>query len=176
MFPVFGDGNVVTQCRNNYIHHHLPKMCGFIVGQLTSIVGGIEQISPTEETESSPPSGSSIDMGQDQHLDLPSISDQSSTGPPASSDLPDGVVNSPPGPTSPASPDAAPSPAVPPSDPEPNVDAAGFWRGCNAAGCTRAIFIDFIHEMTDVSSRIQSEEASQEGECRMDRGCSCHCG
>lgn len=36
VFPVFG--NVVT--RNNYIHHPLPKMCGFIVGRLTSIVGG----------------------------------------------------------------------------------------------------------------------------------------
>lgn len=45
VFPVFGDGNVVTQCRNNYIHHPLPKMCGFTVGRLTSIVGGFQQIS-----------------------------------------------------------------------------------------------------------------------------------
>lgn len=49
VFPVFGDGNVVTQCRNNYIHHPLHKMCGFIVGWLTSIVGCIEQISPRFE-------------------------------------------------------------------------------------------------------------------------------
>lgn len=49
VFPVFGDGNVVTQCRNHYIHLPLPKMCGFIVGRLTSIVGGVEQISPRFE-------------------------------------------------------------------------------------------------------------------------------
>lgn len=42
------------------------------------------------------------------------------------------------------------------------MDAAEFWQNCNAAGCTQAIFRDFIREMSSVSSRIISEEASQE--------------
>lgn len=42
------------------------------------------------------------------------------------------------------------------------MDAAAFWRNCNAAGCTQAIFTDFITEMSRISSRIISEEASLE--------------
>ncbi|KAM9851309.1 uncharacterized protein ACBR49_006601 [Aulostomus maculatus] len=37
-----------------------------------------------------------------------------------------------------------------------------FWKKCNAAGCTKSIFCDFIKEMEDISERIQSEQASQE--------------
>ncbi|XP_077393634.1 uncharacterized protein phf11 isoform X3 [Festucalex cinctus] len=45
---------------------------------------------------------------------------------------------------------------------EPSLDAATFWRHCNTAGCTDAIFSDFLTNMTDVSQRIQQEQASQE--------------
>lgn len=41
-------------------------------------------------------------------------------------------------------------------------DSASFWRSCNAACCTQAIFTGFIKEMNDIFKRIQSEEASQE--------------
>lgn len=50
---------------------------------------------------------------------------------------------------------------------EPSYDSAGFWKGCNEAGCTHAIFSDFIAEMTNLSNRIQSGQASQEGEDRL---------
>ncbi|KAK5860853.1 hypothetical protein PBY51_022304 [Eleginops maclovinus] len=46
--------------------------------------------------------------------------------------------------------------------PEPSVDSSSFWRSCNAAGCTEAIFRGFNNEMSDISGRIQSEQASQE--------------
>ncbi|CAK6959195.1 uncharacterized protein phf11 isoform X3 [Scomber scombrus] len=49
-----------------------------------------------------------------------------------------------------------------PSDPEPSMDSISFWRSCNTAGCTEAIFTDFIDGMKDISSRIQSGRASQE--------------
>ncbi|XP_075962392.1 uncharacterized protein phf11 isoform X2 [Anarhichas minor] len=57
--------------------------------------------------------------------------------------------------------DGTRSPA-PPSDPEPSLDSASFWKSCNAAGCTQALFIGFIDEMNDISSRIQSDLARQE--------------
>lgn len=42
-----------------------------------------------------------------------------------------------------------------------SIDSTSFWKGCNTAGCTQAIFNDFINEMTDIYNRIKSEEASQ---------------
>ncbi|XP_077435261.1 uncharacterized protein phf11 isoform X2 [Vanacampus margaritifer] len=42
------------------------------------------------------------------------------------------------------------------------LDAATFWRHCNMAGCTDAIFSHFLTNMKDVSQRIQQEQASQE--------------
>ncbi|MEQ2230269.1 hypothetical protein ILYODFUR_027488 [Ilyodon furcidens] len=62
-----------------------------------------------------------------------------------------------------------PSPAqvsptqTPPSGPKPDIDSATFWRNCNIAGCTQAIFAEFIIEINNISSRIQCDQASQEG-------------
>ncbi|XP_075870727.1 uncharacterized protein phf11 isoform X2 [Nelusetta ayraudi] len=83
---------------------------------------------------------------------------------PAVSPTPSSLFHSPPPAVTPppAPPSATPGPATLPSDPEPSVDAAEFWRNCNTAECTQAIFRDFIGEMSSVSSRIISEEASQE--------------
>ncbi|KAM7380317.1 hypothetical protein PAMP_003625 [Pampus punctatissimus] len=53
-------------------------------------------------------------------------------------------------------------PATAPSDPEPSIDSTSFWRSCNVAGCTEAIFTDFINKMNNISNRIQSDQASQE--------------
>ncbi|XP_054471442.1 uncharacterized protein LOC129104671 isoform X1 [Anoplopoma fimbria] len=53
-------------------------------------------------------------------------------------------------------------PMAPPSEPEPSLDSSTFWKSCNAAGCTQALFTGFINEMNDISSRIQSDLASQE--------------
>ncbi|XP_019750074.1 uncharacterized protein LOC109530642 isoform X1 [Hippocampus comes] len=47
-------------------------------------------------------------------------------------------------------------------DQEHDVDAATFWGHCNTAGCTDAIFGDFLNYMKDVSLRIQNEQASQQ--------------
>ncbi|XP_051938243.1 uncharacterized protein LOC127611613 isoform X2 [Hippocampus zosterae] len=47
-------------------------------------------------------------------------------------------------------------------DQEHGVDAATFWGHCNTAGCTDAIFSDFLTHMKDVSLRIQNEQASQQ--------------
>ncbi|XP_068602197.1 uncharacterized protein phf11 [Brachionichthys hirsutus] len=56
--------------------------------------------------------------------------------------------------------EATSPPAVPPS--EASIDASSFWRSCNAARCTQAIFNHFTDEMNSISSRIQSDQASQE--------------
>lgn len=58
----------------------------------------------------------------------------------------------------------SPPPAALPSDPVPGIDSTSFWKSCNAARCTQAIFADFIDEINNISSRIQSDQASQEGE------------
>ncbi|XP_047227232.1 uncharacterized protein phf11 isoform X3 [Girardinichthys multiradiatus] len=61
-----------------------------------------------------------------------------------------------------------PSPAevsptqTPPSGPKPDIDSATFWRNCNMAGCTQAIFTEFITEINNISCRIQCDQASQE--------------
>lgn len=49
---------------------------------------------------------------------------------------------------------------------EPSIDSASFWKSCNEAGCTKAIFSGFIQEMSDLADRIQQDQASQEGEWR----------
>ncbi|PWA31334.1 hypothetical protein CCH79_00002586 [Gambusia affinis] len=76
------------------------------------------------------------------------------------------IISPPPRSSAPHSPHTPPrsersSTRAPPS---PAVDSAGFWRSCNAAGCTQAIFTEFIREINNISSRIQSDQASQEGE------------
>ncbi|XP_056145651.1 uncharacterized protein phf11 isoform X2 [Lampris incognitus] len=48
------------------------------------------------------------------------------------------------------------------SDPLISSDAVAFWKSCNQAACTQAIFSDFINDMNDISCRIQSDRASQE--------------
>ncbi|KAF1382745.1 hypothetical protein PFLUV_G00146950 [Perca fluviatilis] len=47
-------------------------------------------------------------------------------------------------------------------DEEPSTYSTSFWKNCNMAGCTQAIFTGFINEMNDISSRIQADQASQE--------------
>uniref|UniRef100_A0A1A8C1Q8 PHD finger protein 11 n=1 Tax=Nothobranchius kadleci TaxID=1051664 RepID=A0A1A8C1Q8_NOTKA len=54
-------------------------------------------------------------------------------------------------------------PQAPPSDPDPAlINSAGFWRKCNMARCTQALFSEFIKEMNEICRRIQSDQASQE--------------
>ncbi|XP_070771093.1 uncharacterized protein phf11 [Enoplosus armatus] len=110
-----------------------------------------------------------------QHTAEPSVLQQSSAGRPPSPDhaKPRSVTGSPPctsSAISPAPPEticlsllsSSPSPTVLPSVPEPSIDSTSFWKSCNEAGCTQAIFTGFINEMNDISSRIQSDQASQE--------------
>ncbi|TDH06768.1 hypothetical protein EPR50_G00116370 [Perca flavescens] len=47
-------------------------------------------------------------------------------------------------------------------DEEPSTYSTSFWKNCNVAGCTQAIFTGFINEMNDISSRIQADQATQE--------------
>ncbi|XP_068590202.1 PHD finger protein 11-like [Cebidichthys violaceus] len=82
------------------------------------------------------------------HATGPAVPQQSSAGPPPSPRRSKALY----GTRSPA----------PPSDPEPSFDSASFWKSCNAAGCTQALFTGFIDEMNNISSRIQSDLASQE--------------
>uniref|UniRef100_A0A1A7Y1L4 PHD finger protein 11 n=1 Tax=Iconisemion striatum TaxID=60296 RepID=A0A1A7Y1L4_9TELE len=71
--------------------------------------------------------------------------------------------NPPPSPLEAAPSDPNPLQA-PPSDlePAPSIDSANFWRRCNMARCTQAIFSEFVKEMNELCSRIQSDQASQE--------------
>ncbi|KAG8000506.1 hypothetical protein GBF38_016886, partial [Nibea albiflora] len=48
-----------------------------------------------------------------------------------------------------------------PSHPKP-INSTRFWKDCNVAGCTQAVFAEFIREMEEISSRIQSDAASQD--------------
>ena len=99
----------------------------------------------------------------DPHTAGPSAPQQSSTSPPPSPNLsrPCSVTRRA---ISPAPPETVSPPAALPSDPEPSIDSTSFWKSCNVARCTQAIFTDFINEMNSISSRIQSDQASQEGE------------
>eukprot|EP00066_Takifugu_rubripes_P017575 XP_011606841.1 PREDICTED: PHD finger protein 11 isoform X4 [Takifugu rubripes] len=45
---------------------------------------------------------------------------------------------------------------------EPSIDSASFWKSCNEAGCTKAIFSGFFQEMSNMADRIQQDRASQE--------------
>ncbi|XP_068184520.1 uncharacterized protein phf11 [Antennarius striatus] len=58
--------------------------------------------------------------------------------------------------------ETTPSPAEPPSEPEAGIDPSSFWRSCNAAGCTQAMFTAFTDEMNIISNRIQKWRASDE--------------
>ncbi|XP_028249005.1 uncharacterized protein phf11 isoform X3 [Parambassis ranga] len=64
--------------------------------------------------------------------------------------------------TSHVTPPSAGPPAGLTSDPQPSTDSVSFWKSCNAAGCTEAMFSDFISEMKSIYSRILSDEASQQ--------------
>ncbi|XP_059199620.1 uncharacterized protein phf11 isoform X3 [Centropristis striata] len=111
-----------------------------------------------------------------EHTTGPSVPHQSSAGPSSSPDhlKPLSVSGLPPCTSSATSPPpleivcisllSPPSspPVAPPSDPEPTINSTKFWRNCNTAGCTQAIFTNFINEMNDISSRIQSDQASQD--------------
>ncbi|KAM4609231.1 uncharacterized protein phf11 isoform 2-T2 [Polymixia lowei] len=79
------------------------------------------------------------------------------------------LLHSPTSSSSSPSPSPRPSsscPVVPPSARpsvlEPSLDSVSFWKGCNKAGCTRAIFSHFICEMKMVFNRIQLDQASRE--------------
>ncbi|XP_073329223.1 uncharacterized protein phf11 [Pagrus major] len=97
----------------------------------------------------------------DQQTAGPSVPQQSSARPPPSPNhsKPCSVTRRA---ISPAPPETVSPPAVLPSDPKPSIDSTSFWKSCNAARCTQAIFTDFINEMINISSRIQSDQASQE--------------
>ncbi|KAM8855941.1 uncharacterized protein phf11 isoform 2-T2 [Spinachia spinachia] len=51
---------------------------------------------------------------------------------------------------------------APPSSLKPDLNSTSFWKNCNAAGCTQALFAGFLNEMNAVCSRIQSDRASRE--------------
>ncbi|KAK0133065.1 hypothetical protein N1851_031564 [Merluccius polli] len=64
-----------------------------------------------------------------------------------------------------------PSPAQQPSStpetsstPGPSCDAVSFWKNCNKAGNTQAIFSHFIAQIKSIASKIQTGQASHE-EC-----------
>ncbi|XP_053295705.1 uncharacterized protein LOC128455832 isoform X1 [Pleuronectes platessa] len=121
-----------------------------------------------EEEEEKKDEGSS----PDQHTAGPSVPQQSSTGSPPSVDQskPLSPPGSPPctssssskAPPEPICVSSPPHPVEPPSDLEPSIDSQSFWKSCNAAGCTQAIFTDFINEMNDIAGRIQSDQASED--------------
>ncbi|KAK0133066.1 PHD finger protein 6 [Merluccius polli] len=78
-----------------------------------------------------------------------------------------------PGPSSAPRPSSAPgpSPAQQPSSapetsstPGPSRDAVSFWKNCNKAGNTQAIFSHFIAQIKSIASKIQTGQASHE-EC-----------
>ncbi|XP_032385101.1 uncharacterized protein phf11 [Etheostoma spectabile] len=104
-----------------------------------------------------------------QHIAGPSVQSSARPPPPPDHSKPCRVTHSPPCTSSAISP--APhgsicvsllSPPSLPSDAEPSTYSTSFWKNCNLAGCTQAIFTGFINEMNDISSRIQADQASQE--------------
>ncbi|XP_062258013.1 FYN-binding protein 1-like [Platichthys flesus] len=121
-----------------------------------------------EEEEEKKDEGSS----PDQHTAGPSVPLQSSPGstPSVDQSKPLSPPGSPPctslssskAPPEPICVSSPPHPVEPPSDPEPRIDSQTFWKSCNAAGCTQAIFTDFINEMNDIAGRIQSDQASED--------------
>lgn len=128
-------------------------------------------VSPVE------PKGCSPVHSPGQHTNRPFVPQQSSPALPPFSDQskPSLVTRSPPCTSSamtPAPPETVSvsllssssscSPTAPPSNSKPSIDATSFWKSCNAAGCTRAIFTDFINGLNEISSKILSDQASQE--------------
>ncbi|XP_026231764.1 uncharacterized protein LOC113172908 isoform X1 [Anabas testudineus] len=110
----------------------------------------------------------------DQHSAGPSVPQQHSTGLLPSPDSKSHYVTGSPPYTSTAispgrpeticAPSFSFSPAPPPAahSSQLSIDSVSFWKSCNEAGCTQAIFADFTNEMNKISSRIQSDQASQE--------------
>ncbi|CAJ1079685.1 uncharacterized protein LOC108901283 [Xyrichtys novacula] len=105
----------------------------------------------------------------------PSAQPQSSPALPFSLDRPKprSVTTSPPSmnlttPPAPTEADCISVPSSPssagslPRNPDPSIDSTSFWKSCNTAGCTQAIFTDFMNEMSSISDRIQSDKASRE--------------
>ncbi|XP_034740610.1 endochitinase A [Etheostoma cragini] len=106
-----------------------------------------------------------------QHIAGPSVPKQSSARPlpPPDHSKPCRVTHSPPCTSSAISPGppgstcvSLLSPSSLPSDPEPTTYSTSFWKNCNLAGCTQAIFTGFLNEMNDIAIRIQADQASQE--------------
>ncbi|XP_024919858.1 uncharacterized protein phf11 isoform X2 [Cynoglossus semilaevis] len=92
--------------------------------------------------------------------------DQPTTGPSDSAPVPDhstdpSVTDPPQCTTSCVAICSASSQTAAPTNSEP-LDSSRFWKSCNAAGVTEAIFKDFINTVNDISRRIQSDVASQE--------------
>lgn len=104
----------------------------------------------------------------------PSIPQQSSIASPPSPDRsrpqsvadppPCSSVSPPPPPPPPPEPTCITISSSPPSpsDSVPSIDSASFWKSCNTARCTQAIFSDFFKEMNNICVKIQSDQASQE--------------
>ncbi|XP_044221641.1 uncharacterized protein phf11 isoform X2 [Thunnus albacares] len=148
-----------------------PRPSVTLTNTVEVLRSGDEGSSPEQNPGSSP---EYIDSPA-QHTAAPSVPPQSSSGPPLSPDHCKPCIVScsslrTSSAISPAPPEticvsplpSTSSPTVAPSDPATSIDSTCFWRSCNMAGCTEAIFTDFIDEMKDISGRIQSDQASQE--------------
>lgn len=148
-----------------------PRPSVTLTNTVEVLRSGDEGSSPEQNPGSSP---EYIDSPA-QHTAAPSVPPQSSSGPPLSPDHCKPCIVScsslrTSSAVSPAPPEticvsplpSTSSPTVAPSDPATSIDSTCFWRSCNMAGCTEAIFTDFIDEMKDISGRIQSDQASQE--------------
>ncbi|XP_034069627.1 actin cytoskeleton-regulatory complex protein PAN1-like isoform X2 [Gymnodraco acuticeps] len=110
------------------------------------------------------PEESPVDSPSDPHTAGPSPSALTDAGSSACVTLPTSCSPpvAPPSPVAPPPMDAPPPCVAPPPDPSPSGASRRFWRSCNAAGCTQNIFRGFYKEISDVSDRIQAEQASQE--------------
>ncbi|KAI4805553.1 hypothetical protein KUCAC02_010158 [Chaenocephalus aceratus] len=104
------------------------------------------------------PEGNPVDSSSDPHTAGPSPSALTDAGSSACVTL--STSCSPP--VAPPPLDAPPPHVAPPPERSPSAASSRFWRSCNAAGCTQNIFRGFYKEMSDVSDRIQAEQASQE--------------
>ncbi|XP_029386493.1 histone-lysine N-methyltransferase 2A [Echeneis naucrates] len=97
----------------------------------------------------------------DQHVGEPSRLPPSPR-PKANSDPGSAVMPAPPETICASLISSSPSPVGPRSGPKLSVDSPSFWKSCNMAGCTQAIFTDFVNEMNDLANKIQSDQASRE--------------
>ncbi|XP_074520285.1 uncharacterized protein phf11 [Halichoeres trimaculatus] len=126
-----------------------------------------EESDESKEKESNPEQ--SPTNSPDPQTAEPSALLHSSTAPSPQASKPDSVSGSHPCPSSAQAPPepcstSLLSPTVFPeasANTESAIDSASFWKNCNVAGCTQAIFSDFMKEMNELSEKIQSKQASQ---------------